>query len=286
MKRGLLLAFVALVAVDLAIFAGVRLDRTSDDVVFVTLDERELRLVHQDDASSAIELRFATQAGGRLGMGSTATSLQSSWIGQETLTHLGFNCDIWPADPRAASHYRAQLARGAYVAFDLGTDVWTARLAEWGARVRAHAAEGREAAAGAASPGAEAEADVEAGAFRSSRLVPIDVARDRGALRGKYRDRPATVILPVVVDIAFVDGSATHERAEVRGWIRDVFPRVIPVPARLRSVFTGLPDPTRPSPRTTTGGLAHPPRYDVTLAFGPALRPWVVDARRIRPARD
>lgn len=275
----MLVAIVALAIVDLAMLASVRLDRSSDDVVFVTLDERELRLVTPDESATAVALRFEVQEGG--GRSRQATDFQPTWIDQQALVSLGFNCDVWPADPRAGSHYRAQLPRPAVVAFDIGTDVWAARLADWSARVRAHAAAEVE-RAGGGQPAATTEAAIEAGTTRASRLVPIEIAADRAALRGKYRARRSTLLLPVVVDLAFRDGSGEHERAEVVGWIRSLHPAVVPVPARLRSVFRGLSSSTPPGARALASALPHAPRYDVTLAIGPALRPWVVDARRLR----
>ena len=120
---------------------------------------------------------------------------------------------------------------------------------------------------------------------RSSRLVPIEIAADKGALRGKYRARPATLILPVVAGIRFVEGTPPLARAEVRGRINELHPPTIVVPARFRAVFAGLSrDAGGASAREAADELPHAPRFDVTLAVGPALRPWVVDARRLGSA--
>ncbi len=279
MRRALLVAIVAVAIVDIAALTGWRLDHASDDVRFLTLDERELRVVPPDDTSSAVVLRVAVH--GDTMPGSSQDEFQPAWIGQDQLSRLGFDCSMWLADPRARDHYRRQLARPAFVAFDVGTDVWRARLDDWSIRAGAQAAPDATQAAGPADA-RTASAAIGAITTRSSRLVPIEIAADKGALRAKYRARPATLILPVVVGIRFVESTPSHARTEVQGRINELHPRTIVVPARFTAVFAGLSGVSRVSEDgRAPDELPHAPRYDVTLAVGPALRPWVVDARRL-----
>lgn len=280
MRRGLIVAIVAVVIADLAMLAAVRMDRASDDIVFVTLDERELRLERPEDGSSSLRLRFeGVDVGPHWPTGDQPR--RSGWIGPESLAALGFDLSIPAGDARAAQHYQSALSRPAVVAFDVGTDAWTRRLAEW--RERRRAQDATEVDAERHGDIDASIASVEAGA---SRLVPIDVASDAAALRGKYRQRAATLVLPVVVGLRFDRGERVHSRTEVAGAITEVLPRAIGVPVRFLPVFSDLPQPeVAPTRSDVPGVLPHAPRYDVTLAIGPALRPWVVDVRRLQPAR-
>ena len=274
MMRGLMVAIVTVVVADLAMLAGVRVDRSSDDIVFVTLDERELRLERPEDGSSTLRLRFeGVDVGPHWTTGDQLR--RTGWIGPETLAALGFDLSIPAGDARAAQHYQSALSRPAVVAFDVGTDAWDRRLAEWRERRRA-----QDVIAGGVVRQGEPEASIADVAAGASRLVPIDVASDAAALRGKYRHRAATLVLPVVVALRFDRGERVHSRTEVLGAVTEVLPRAIVVPARFLPVVKALETTTAPPPRADVPGvLAHAPRYDVTIAIGPALRPWIVDLR-------
>jgi hypothetical protein len=278
MRRGLLVAIVTLVLADLAMLGSVRNDRTSDDVRTITLDERELRLVMSPAEGAAVELTFE---GLHHGVEARPDALRQPWITHDHLTQLGFDCSIWPADPRAPHHYASQLPRPAAVAYDLGTDAWSRGVDDWAARLRAHAAAEADDPSRPRRSAEALDADIEAVRRRASRLVPIDIGQDALALRGKYRNRPATIVLPVVVGVSYDAGVGLHARASVLGHLERVFPARIVVPAHLRGVFSGLPRPDTREVSQAGDALPYAPRYDVTIAIGPALRPWVIDARRL-----
>ncbi len=113
-------------------------------------------------------------------------------------------------------------------------------------------------------------------AFRqtATRLTIIDVGRDPAGLRRKYADRHRFMILPTVVDASI----ATRETKLVpggRAWFLD--------PNRVHVALAWRPalKPFLPGGRSYSAPAVHPPRYEVTLAVGRDLQPWITEVRKL-----
>lgn len=225
---------------------------------FITLTERELGLPFtwengRDDDDAELRLRFEWER-------RTDPQDARAWLTDSKLGEIGFDMLLPVGGPAAESFYGHMLPRVAWAAFELDGPAWRAisqrrqvRAGEGGARFDPRS---------------------------RSRLVPVDVARDAGALRRRYEGQPVTV-MPAVVDVRYDNHPA--QGPVVWGWIVRLVSDSVSVPPRLRSRLKGLPRRTPPSAAQREGeppSEVPPPRYEVDLGVGRLGVPWVVDIRR------
>lgn len=107
----------------------------------------------------------------------------------------------------------------------------------------------------------------------NSRLFAIDAGMDRAPLRSKYADRTRYAIVrgrihpprlgPDQPRFGYVDALAIDE---------------VNVPVGHRAVFVGVAE------AVSRGGRYTGPGFEVEVAFGQRLEPWLVSARRTSPA--
>ena len=212
------------------------------------LSEREVRVAPRTRDRSVAELWLEwTEPGGMPG----------AWITPASLAALGFDVSVEVSDPRADGHYRRQLSRRAFVAFELNGPAWEAAVAD-------------RAATAPEPPPEPAGRNRILPDIRSygSRLVPVAVDVDAAALAQRYSDARTHLITAGVVRIA------RFERAGglpyLGGMLANINPRRIQVPA---AHAASLPV------RSTVEGLAES-GYTVSVMYGSRWEPWVVGIER------
>jgi hypothetical protein len=175
-----------------------------------------------------------------------------AWMTRDVLAGLGFDVSVDPADPRAGEHYRRQLSRRAFAAFELDGPAWAAVLAQ------------REAAPPVSAVGARGiDAAAEDGLRFASRLVPVAVATDAEPLAERYPDPRTHLIAAAIVRISRFE---TPGRAPyVGGMLQNIDPRRIQVPS---THAAALPMDARVDMRQS--------RYRLSLMYGARWEPWVV----------
>ena len=115
-----------------------------------------------------------------------------------------------------------------------------------------------------------ANRDLESERQRVSRLFAVDAGLDPAALREKYPDRSHYAIVPGLVRLA----SYRRGMDDVPvGYVENLSVASVNVPARYRAPFASAYKDTEEA-RPGAGN------FEVTVAFGRRLEPWVVDVQR------
>jgi hypothetical protein len=202
--------------------------------------EREALLAFRSDDRPVAQIGLAwTEPAGEHG----------AWLTRETLVALGFDLSVEASDPRAESHYRGQLTRRAFVAFELDGPAWQAVLSE---------REQGERAAGRAGRGVYD--GLRAGA---SRLVPVAADRDAAVLAQRYPD-PRTHLITAVT-IRVFRAEVPDGRVYVGGTLLNVDPPRIRIPVEHASKL----------PRRPIGKDGRRTPLTISLMYGSRWEPWV-----------
>jgi hypothetical protein len=202
----------------------------------IVLTEREATLSPRSADRSVAEVWLGwTEPAGRSG----------EWLTRDALAALGFDVSVEAADARAESHYRRQLSRRAFAAFELNGPAWQAVLAD------------RERLQRAGQP-----VPVEGLGGIGSRLVPVAVDRDAAVLALQYPD-PRTHLITAatirVVRFVVPDGAPY-----VGGTLVNIDPRRIQIPSAHASNL----------PRREQGEDPQRRPYTISLMYGSRWEPW------------
>jgi hypothetical protein len=202
--------------------------------LIITLTERELPMVElpRSDEDPGLQLQFAYER--------RYDPLDArNWLTEQRLREIGFALYVPVGSPQAVDAYDHVPARLAWVVFEYDGPLW-------------REIERRRAVT-----------ETEAGPARipplTSRLVPVDAGVDFDALRVRYPS--GHLILRAEIGLSYV---TTEGGGRVlRGTLRDVVPRRVAVPTRMRAVVDAR------------GARAGEPRYEVDLALGTLGLPYV-----------
>ncbi|MBP7147651.1 MAG: DUF4824 family protein [Acidobacteria bacterium] len=254
--------------------------------VRIELTERELTLPHfsrADDSAIFLTLRTADEAPPAVMRaagfkGRWPRPATWPWLDRAKLAELGFATEVDPAAAEAEEHYWRMSPRTAFIALEYDGPAWTEWLRVREKRLRSGAAEIRE----SNSP-ADAEALLALDRATRSRLVPVDAARDPGALAARCAEGRCIVLQGLVRPVVVTDDGT----ARLGGQLVELAIRQLRVPPGVRARL--LPYVSRESEddvatrerEAAQSGWPEPlaPRYEVSIAVGARLEPWVVDAR-------
>lgn len=273
---------VLIVLTNAVALGGVMMNRSREPESRLTLTERELPLSYDSltqRENSGIALRLDWRV-----LGEQAADLdyadygsQPAWLDAARMVALGF--DVPAGEPMAESskRYARQLPRQALVVLEFDGPTWQKAVD------RAQAAAERHATAAAANPGNElladraksARAQVALERSASSRLFAVDAGLDAVVLRARYPDRSRYLILRATIRPNVI--GSDESRQHLGGYLSEIAIDRINVPYTFRPQLIELRDAPRPS----VGN--RPPRYEVRLAIGQRLEPWI---ERLAPLPD
>jgi Domain of unknown function (DUF4824) len=243
MMRRLLPLMLLVVVTNVVMLGSVLTNRNGEPDATLVLTERELHLERNSDRDSAQKLQLATQAGRSY---PTDASLEK-WLTPDKLATLGIVCRA-PTDHVPLR--RCGLGRRAFAVYEYDGPAWQAYASEL---LRA--------------PVSQSVPEMGRNHARyGSRLVALDAALDRAALRRAYPDGRRYLILPVDVS-AWVTITPQAAAPVVSSAMQPVTTTLI-VPAPLRDRLSTL----APSDWL----LSKEPRYTVTVAVGRHLEPWIL----------
>jgi hypothetical protein len=290
MRRRAVVLLVALVLVsDAVILALAAWNRSGEPECVLTLTERELALPPFAEAESTgvtltLELgdppwfkvrRVADRHG------APRRGPSYPWLDDAKLASLGFGARPPAADAKALEWY-ARAVRPAYAVLEMDGAGYAAVVA---ARERELAKAVAELAEGRTDRGrVEGLAKLlEIDRSMCSRLVAVDAGRDAASLRSRFPDRTRYAVAPALVRLVVDRPASGQPRIEA---LVELLVGAVDVPLRLRPRLAPyLPEETaaRVLERERALGekppwpAALPPRYEVKLAFGRHLEPWIVD---------
>ena len=235
-------AALALLAADAHLLLGARANHSRPFGGSVELTERELHLPAAFADSTALTLHFHWT--GRRPHDRAARF--PDWLTSEKLAALGFDTHV-PADaPAARRHYRAQPPADAWLVL-----------------------EHRPATATHPEPTEPKEPT----------LVPIDAGPEPSALRHQYSDPSRHLIVRAIIRARVMDRTESGENSghppHVQGWIQDILPNEIDVPASLGPLL----QPLRPRPNEDRDPTVAPPRFAARITWGTRGEPWLESVR-------
>jgi len=270
---------IALIIVTNAVaLAGVWWNRQPPADSTPILSERELGLPWRgprlrENSGLALDLRWRVidRDSAEFGSGLTVNSGSPQWLDGGRMATLGFAPGDVATDP-GRRRYLKQLPRDAVLVLEVDGPSWQHAL------VKAREDADRHAAAAAANPGSKEFAarakrarDVLAREeHANSRLFVIDAGLDAEALRRQYPDRNRFLLLRGTVRPAVRNGENGQPLAA--GRVGNHRGTRIHVPHALRAALEPFED--RPAGQPAAGT-----RYEVSLAVGRRLEPWIVGVR-------
>jgi hypothetical protein len=265
--RSAIAGFALIAATNAVVLAGAAWNRSGEPDSIVRLSQRELVVPYawgMRSENSGVSLQIRWRVANRQGLGYNRAP---DWLNGAKLGELGFDVSA-PADARRIAK---QLPREVLLVLELDGDAYRRALAEAegllkDARARL-AANPADRSAKNAADGAERrfarERDDE------SRLFVIDAGRDLSALRARYPDRARYVIARGKVQLY---ATALRGGPGLSGYITELSVPEINVPARYRRLFGAARAPY------AVAAAKPGPGYEVGVAFGRRLEPWIIEA--------
>lgn len=275
-----LIAGVSLILLTNAVaLTGVAYNRSDPPESVLKLSQRELVLPYNwglAAENSGLALRLQWRLLGQEsepGFYPSTGGGPAAWLDKAKLAELGFDFSQPESTGQSARQIAKHLAREVLVVLELdGTARQTALE-----RARQHAA--KEEAARVANPGNKtheqraknAQEQLRREERENSRLFVVDAGLDLNVLRAKFPDRAKYGIVRGQVRPYVTQ----HDReSRLLGYISALSVAEITVPLDYRPIF----EPVLKTGRTPLSGAALP--YEVTVAFGKRLEPWVKSAQR------
>lgn len=168
-----------------------------------------------------------------------------SWMTRDMLERLGFDLSVDPSVGETADvHYRRQLSRRAFVAFELDGPAWRAVVAD------------RERQATEPAPGEGFERF-------GSRLVPVAVDPDVDVLAQRFPDPAMHLIVAATVRVMLF--RPMNEPPYIGGQLTGIDPQRIQVPATRASQLPRFGPGENPTNRS----------FRISLMYGARWEPWV-----------
>lgn len=266
---------VLILATNGVALLGVAYNRSDKGDGLLRLTQRELQLpfgwrLEGENSGIALTLRWRSPV--EEGADAHVPAIDYSggapaWLDKRKLAALGFDVSRPEDTDSGRMHYGKQLDREALLVLELDGPACRQALE----RARLHTA--REEALLAANPGSKeferraqaASQWLEREERASSRLFLVDAGLDATALRAKYPDRARYAIVSGQVR-PWVIGDKTKSRLSGRVTLNV---GRINVPHAFRPVFEPLLQ------RTSRGRPDAQPPFEVAVAFGQRLEPWI-----------
>lgn len=267
-SRGLfLMGFIILAVTNIVVIAGVAANRSGEPETRVTLTERELPLpyrLHKENSGLSLHLKWRV-----LGMAEDYNRYSGwtspAWLDTEKLAALGFAID---AKARAASHKRP-ISKEVFIVLEYDGPPYreAVQRAQKSFDSAANLLKQKAGDKALADQFESAENRLKKERESESRLFAIDAGLNQQTLREKYEDRMRFIIVRGLVE---PDYSYDKTRNTFLGHISRLSVENIFVPLKFRKALEAIVDGKKSRQKTVD-----PPRYEVALAYGSRLEPWI-----------
>lgn len=272
---------VLILATNAVALLGVAYNRGEAEST-LTLTQRELHLPYSwgfknENSGIALELQWRSLAEERedlygLQAGYSGFGREPEWLDKATLTALGFDLSKPEDTPQGRMHYEKLLSKEVLLVLELDGPAYRTALE----RMQQHRQ--KEAALLDANPGKKEFEERVKSAKRAlyqeerinSRLFVIDAGLDAAGLRAKYPDRHRYAIVHGQIQPRLVE---TKHKPKLVAYISGLSITQVNVPTLYRRIF----EPLLESARINQYDAVVTP-YQVSVAFGKRLEPWITDA--------
>lgn len=281
--RSLLAGLALILATNAAALMGVAYNRSGKPESMLMLTQRELALPYSSEfghENSGLALRLRWRVSGQVGD-------PPAWLDQAKLAALGFDVSKPVATPEGRRYYAKLLPRQVILVLELDGPAYQAALeharqhlaqAEASLETNARDQEFKQRAQ-------DAKAQFDQEEHQDSRLFVIDAGLDVAALRARYADRTRYALVRGRIQPWVIQKEG---RAELSGYVDGLSVSEVNVPLTYRPIFE--PSRRESAPRTLQALLGkaqdnrytRSPRYEVSVAFGKRLEPWMTGASALR----
>ncbi|HEU5182543.1 MAG TPA: DUF4824 family protein, partial [Candidatus Polarisedimenticolia bacterium] len=275
-------AIALLVLTNAVVLVGVARNRRGAPEARVTLTERELR-IGADWEKENTGLWLALETGGA---GWQADG--PGWFDRRKLQEIGFDCGIDPSDQKAELFYAKALPKRRIAVLEYDGDAWK----KWIAGREEELLHPKPDVPVTAETMEERRKELESERVGHSRLFVIDVGNDASELRRRYPDRAHHILADALVRLnlqrSWDEQTKSLTEAHLEGYVSEILVSSIHVPLAKRPVLDAIRREQEKQAEAKLwasygmyGVLKAPPRYEVTLAYGRRLEPWIEEIRKI-----
>ncbi len=259
-----LLGFGIIVATNIVVLFGIAVNKYGKLETQLVLTEREVKLsqrIHKEN--SGMTLRLAWRTLNRNGGSSNSSGWRSpAWFGPEKLKELKFKRDDYLVSGDNGTFYKKPLSKEVFIVLENNGEPY--REAVKGAERILEKEESlyklNSADKKLRNNMDSAEKWVEQERRTASRLFAIDAGLDAGILRQKYSDKTRFIIAKGLVKPNY---DQSEKRIEMYGYIVRLSIENIHVPLKYRKKIDALKSP----------------HYEIELAYGRRLEPWIVSVK-------
>ena len=277
-SRGLfLLGFLMLVAANTVVLTGAAFNRSGEPESQLTLTERELQLPYRVHAeNSGLALRLTWRA-----LGNSHSDWRTpAWLNAEKLEQLGFHLNSYRSATGSSPFDGQPLSKDVFIVLENDGETYREAVN------RAVAALDKEKRSLEINPDDKrlqtnfeaAEKRLARERVEKSRLFAIDAGLDAKTLRQQYGDRTRFIIVKGRVR----PGYPYHRKKnKVTGHIAELSGANIHVALKHRKLLDAILSRDKAT-RNASGA----PRYQVKLAYGSRLEPWIVSVHPVGGKSD
>ena len=276
-QRGLFLfGLILLLAINGVVLGGIAVNRSGTPEAQVVLTERELELPYQlekEDSGLAFRLDWRVVGDGDSG-GYYASWDVPVWFDEAKLQQLGFVLPVIDESDDYDRSRRSSSEKEVFIVLEVDSPLFAkvitgleGKLARERSR---YALDGTD-----RDRVIKAEKRIQEEQRSGSRLFAIDAGLDAVQLRQLYSDRAKYIITKGVVNHRWNYG-VDNKKKESRGYIVKLSNNSIHVSRKYR-----LELDTIVAGKFSRNGSGKAPRFQVELAYGSRLEPWIVAVQNI-----
>ena len=263
-KRTVIAGLALIVAVNAVVLAGVAYNRSGDPESTLRLTERELQVPYvwrgnKENSGLALSLRWRVLQSemevGRNMWSYYSNTASPDWLDEAKMSALGFDISNKSRNGKDRAGLSDQLPRSVYLVLEQNGAAYQLAMS------RALKNEGND---------KEGPKRLEEERDNNSRLFVIDAGLDGATLRAKYPDRSRYAVVRGQIRPTW---HANQGANKLTGFVNDVSVESLNMPLEMKEVFDGA------TPTNVVGSKSNV-RYDIDVAFGQRLEPWILRAAR------
>ncbi len=276
-------SFLVLITTNVIVLTGIASNRSGEPDALVMLSERELRLpyrLYEENSGLFLRLQWRTvsQTGDYVS-GAYANRRTPAWFDMNKLEELGFNSlelDYYRSPSSYNSIKRKSLPKEVFIVLENNGPLHAQVIKQ------AEKAFEKQKSLLAVDTSDKhvrnnferAEQQLNHERIAASRLFAIDAGLEPNALRQKYQNRSQFIIAKGLVEPVLYSYNRDQKMSVVSGYIKRLSIERVHIPLKQRKLFDTLLVQNKIHRANTEA-----PRYQVELAYGQRLEPWVTSIK-------
>lgn len=270
--------FMLLVITNIAVLSGVAYNRSGDPDARITLSERELKLPYRFyRENSGLALRLVWRV-----LGSNEDEINYSnwsspaWLDAGKLQELGFDTNLLSSTEKGFNSRKESISKEVFIVLEKSGDSYRESLAraQRALEKQEMALELNKNDKNLQSKVEDAQKRLQRERIEESRLFAIDAGVDKVNLRARYGDQTKFIITKGIIRPGYNYGDKT---SAITGYISRLSVASIHVSLKYLKSFDAVLAQKHASKDTTNA-----PRYEVDIAYGRHLEPWILSVRNLR----